>query len=76
MVRTIQLNDGKAIPALAWGNGTGGIQKSGEKAVELGKLALKAGIMHIDTAQVREIFTGVGLSSLSSLSSLSNLSNL
>lgn len=52
MVRTIQLNDGKAIPALAWGNGTGGIERSGQKAVDTGAVALKAGILHIDTAQV------------------------
>lgn len=53
MVRTIKLNDGKEIPALAWGNGTGGIQQSGQKAVDTGVVALKAGILHIDTAQVR-----------------------
>lgn len=52
MVRTLKLSDGKTIPGLAWGNGTSGLQKSGPKAVELGALALKAGILHIDTAQV------------------------
>ncbi|ORY32558.1 NADP-dependent oxidoreductase domain-containing protein [Naematelia encephala] len=52
MVRAIKLNDGKQIPALAWGNGTGGIQRSGQKATELGAVALKAGILHIDTAQI------------------------
>ena len=52
MVRTISLNDGKKIPALGWGNGTGGIQKSGHKATDLGATALRAGILHIDTAQV------------------------
>lgn len=49
---TIKLNDGKTIPALAWGNGTGGINASSEKAVSTGVQALKAGIVHIDTAQV------------------------
>jgi diketogulonate reductase-like aldo/keto reductase len=53
MVRTLKLSDGTTIPALAWGNGTGGIEKSGQKAIDLGVLALKAGIHHIDTAQVR-----------------------
>lgn len=53
MVRTIKLNDGKSIPALAWGNGTGGIEHSGQKAIDTGVVALKAGILHIDTAQVR-----------------------
>lgn len=33
-------------------NGTGGIERSGQKAVELGATALKAGILHIDTAQI------------------------
>lgn len=50
---TIKLNDGKSIPALAWGNGTGGINATSDKAVETGVQALKAGIVHIDTAQVR-----------------------
>jgi diketogulonate reductase-like aldo/keto reductase len=53
MVRTIKLNDGKSIPALAWGNGTGGIEHSGQKAIDTGVVALEAGILHIDTAQVR-----------------------
>ncbi|EIW69720.1 hypothetical protein TREMEDRAFT_29854 [Tremella mesenterica DSM 1558] len=51
MPRTITLSDGKKIPAIGWGNGTGGLGKSGQKAVETGVLALKAGILHIDTAQ-------------------------
>lgn len=49
---TIKLNDGKSIPALGWGNGTGGIERSGQKAIDLGAAALKAGILHIDTAQI------------------------
>jgi diketogulonate reductase-like aldo/keto reductase len=52
MAKTISLNDGKKIPALAWGNGTGGINDESKKAIELGKAALQAGILHIDTAQV------------------------
>ena len=52
MVQYIKLNDGKQIPALAWGNGTGGLQGSEQKAVDLGAQALNAGIVHIDTAQV------------------------
>ncbi|ORX40090.1 NADP-dependent oxidoreductase domain-containing protein [Kockovaella imperatae] len=52
MVRTISLSDGKKIPAVGWGNGTQGIQKSGRKAIDLGVLALKAGVLHIDTAQL------------------------
>jgi diketogulonate reductase-like aldo/keto reductase len=32
-------------------NGTGGIEQSGQKAIDLGATALKAGILHIDTAQ-------------------------
>lgn len=51
MVRTIKFNNGKVIPAVGWGNGTGGMQKS-EAAVTGGVAALKAGILHIDTAQV------------------------
>jgi diketogulonate reductase-like aldo/keto reductase len=53
MVRTIKLNDGKSIPALGWGNGTGGLSRSGQKATDTGVIVLKAGIKHIDTAQVR-----------------------
>jgi len=33
-------------------NGTGGIERSGQKAIDLGAIALKAGILHIDTAQI------------------------
>lgn len=54
MTRTIKLSDGKLIPAIGWGNGTGGLQKSGNTAVEGGKVALLAGIHHIDTAQYYE----------------------
>lgn len=48
---TFKLNDGQQIPALAWGNGTGGLSNSGQTATDLGVSALKAGINHIDTAQ-------------------------
>jgi hypothetical protein len=68
MVRTIQLNDGKSIPALAWGNGTGGIENSGKKAIDTGAVALKAGILHIDTAQV-----GVGKCRIRGAADLSDL---
>lgn len=51
MTRTIRLSDGKNIPAIGWGNGTGGLHSSGNKAVETGKIVLAAGIHHIDTAQ-------------------------
>lgn len=46
MVRTIALNNGKTIPALGWGN------MHGDYAVDNCALALKLGILHIDTAQV------------------------
>jgi diketogulonate reductase-like aldo/keto reductase len=47
MVRTVQLSDGTSIPSLAWGNMGGK-----EKARQAGAMALKAGIHHIDTAQI------------------------
>lgn len=53
-VRTIKLSDGKKIPALGWGNGSGGLLRNSEKAVECGVVALKAGVLHIDTAQMYE----------------------
>lgn len=53
-MRTIKLSDGKVIPALGWGNGSGGIMRNSEKAVDCGVTALKAGILHIDTAQYYE----------------------
>jgi len=51
MVRTITLSDGKKIPGLGWGNGTGGINSNSQLSVDMGVVALKAGILHIDTAQ-------------------------
>lgn len=45
---SFKLLDGTFIPALSWGNGSGGARKN---PVETGKLALQAGIRHIDTAQ-------------------------
>ena len=54
MVRTITLSDGKKIPAIAWGNGTGGLSASGQKAVDKGAYALGLGVIHIDTAQLYE----------------------
>jgi len=52
MVLTIALNDGKEIPALAWGSGTGGLRALSQTAIDMGAVALKAGILHLDTAQV------------------------
>lgn len=52
MVRTIKLSDGKEIPALGWGMGTGGI-KEHARTVKFGLQAVEAGIVHLDTAQVR-----------------------
>ena len=37
---------------MPWGNGTRGIEHSGTKASDLGVLALKEGVLHINTAQV------------------------
>ncbi|GAA5976268.1 hypothetical protein JCM10908_005436 [Rhodotorula pacifica] len=47
-VPTFTLSDGRKVPALAWGNGTGNAKKT---AIESGVLAVKSGIRHIDTAQ-------------------------
>ncbi|ORY89678.1 conjugated polyketone reductase C1 [Leucosporidium creatinivorum] len=47
-VPTFTLLDGKRIPVLGWGNGTGDARKT---ATESGKIALDAGIRHVDTAQ-------------------------
>jgi diketogulonate reductase-like aldo/keto reductase len=55
MPRIIRLSDGKQIPALAWGNGSSGLLASGEMASSLGAIVLRAGITHIDTAQVRRL---------------------
>jgi diketogulonate reductase-like aldo/keto reductase len=47
MTRSITLSDGTKIPSLAWGNMGGK-----EKALSAGAAALKAGILHIDSAQI------------------------
>lgn len=47
MVRTVKLSDGTSMPQMAWGNMGGN-----EKALKAGTVALKAGIHHIDTAQI------------------------
>ncbi|WVQ97320.1 hypothetical protein IAU59_004431 [Kwoniella sp. CBS 9459] len=52
MARTIQLADGTAIPALGWGNGSGGLNGKNDPAVVSGIEALKAGLRHIDTAEL------------------------
>lgn len=51
MTLTFKLSDGKDIPFLAWGSGTGGIGKELQLAIGAGIHALKSGIRHIDTAQ-------------------------
>jgi diketogulonate reductase-like aldo/keto reductase len=48
-VQTFDLGSGVKIPWLAWGNGTG---SASQIPVEAGLAALKAGIRHIDTAQI------------------------
>lgn len=50
--RTFKLADGKVVPAIAWGSGTGGLAKAGEKTVLAAKVVLDAGIRHLDTAQL------------------------
>ncbi|KAK6905479.1 hypothetical protein I204_05429 [Kwoniella mangroviensis CBS 8886] len=52
MSRTIKLSDGKSIPAIGWGNGTGGLFGNHDPAITSGVQALKSGISHIDTAEV------------------------
>lgn len=47
MVRTVQLSNGTSIPALGWGN-----MGSSQKALEGGAEAIRAGIKHIDSAQI------------------------
>ncbi|WVW82066.1 hypothetical protein I302_104071 [Kwoniella bestiolae CBS 10118] len=51
MPRSIKLSDGKSIPAIGWGNGTGGLFGNHDPAITSGVEALKAGIYHIDTAE-------------------------
>lgn len=52
MARTLRLSDGKPIPSLAWGSGSGGINKEQQLVIDMGIHALKCGIRHIDTAQI------------------------
>lgn len=47
--RSFALIDGTEIPSIAWGNGSGDAQKT---AIVSGEMALRAGLRHIDTAQV------------------------
>ncbi|WWC58753.1 uncharacterized protein I303_101297 [Kwoniella dejecticola CBS 10117] len=60
MTRTIKLADGKAIPALQWGNGSGGLNGKHDPALQYGITALKTGVKAIDTAELykTEIATG------------------
>ena len=48
-IPSIPLLDGTRIPWLGWGNGTG---EARADALRAGKLAIDAGIRHIDTAQI------------------------
>ena len=52
MTRTVTLNDGKVVPAISWGAGSGRLFRGGELVVERGAYALEKGLRHIDTAQV------------------------
>ncbi|WVW82276.1 hypothetical protein I302_104282 [Kwoniella bestiolae CBS 10118] len=63
MTRTIKLSDGKSIPALQWGNGSGGLNGKHDPALEYGITALKAGVKAIDTAELykTEVATGEAL---------------
>lgn len=47
--QSFALSDGTYIPTIAWGNGSG---DAAETAIVSGELALRAGLRHIDTAQV------------------------
>jgi len=48
-IQTFKLADGAEIPWLAWGNGTANSKK---EPIDAGRAALKAGINHIDTAEI------------------------
>lgn len=48
MVRTVKLSNGRSIPALGYGAMVGHTGRAAELCAE----ALKAGIMHLDTAQI------------------------
>lgn len=52
--RKITLNDGKRIPAIAFGTGSFGHLWENDKASQDGALALTAGFRHLDTAQMYE----------------------
>ncbi|ODN84496.1 hypothetical protein, variant 1 [Cryptococcus amylolentus CBS 6039] len=58
--RTFTLNDGKVVPALAWGSGTSGIFGNADLAVKAGVVALEKGFKHVDTAQVYHTEEAVG----------------
>lgn len=47
--QSFTLLDGTKIPTIAWGNGSG---DAAETAIVSGEIALRAGLRHIDTAQV------------------------
>lgn len=47
--QSFTLSDGTQMPTIAWGNGSG---DAAVTAIVSGELALRAGLRHIDTAQV------------------------
>lgn len=47
-----KLSDGKLIPALGWGAGSGKQFDGGQHAEDMAVYALKAGLRQLDTAQV------------------------
>ena len=48
-IDSFKLLDGTSVPWLAWGCGTG---KAKQDTFECGKLALEAGICHLDSAEI------------------------
>jgi diketogulonate reductase-like aldo/keto reductase len=52
-MRSVKLSDGKSIPTFGWGSGSGKQFNGGQHSIDTGVIALKEGILHIDTAQVR-----------------------
>lgn len=52
--RKITLNDGRKMPAVAFGTGSFGHLWENDKATQDGAMALRAGFRHLDTAQMYE----------------------
>lgn len=57
---TYTLSDGKRVPALAWGAGSGSMFNGGQATEDMAVYALKAGIRHLDTAQVYQTEQQIG----------------